>query len=231
MRKTLFGIAAFFALSGAAIAEPYGPGPLPGVQGPSSATSGHIATFNGPTGKILQDGGAPATGTVTSITCNGVAITASGTCSTVGQVPGTATNDNASAGNVGEFISSTVLSGSAVNLTSSIPADVTTISLTAGDWDVSGSVVFLPANTTNVNQFSGWVSTTSATHPTAPAGGALYEASSLAVIGDGSGTSEFPTGTMRISLSGTTTVYLTSRSIFTVSTNKAFGIIRARRVR
>jgi hypothetical protein len=39
----------------------------PYVRGPPSATSGHIATFSGATGQLLQDGGAPGgTGTVTS---------------------------------------------------------------------------------------------------------------------------------------------------------------------
>lgn len=37
------------------------------VNGPGSAVSGHVATFNGTTGKLIQDGGAAATGTVTSI--------------------------------------------------------------------------------------------------------------------------------------------------------------------
>ncbi len=47
------------------------------VTGPASATSGHIAVFSGPTGKIIADGGAPGTGTVSSVsaTVNGVAAT------------------------------------------------------------------------------------------------------------------------------------------------------------
>lgn len=61
----------------------------PGVLGPASATSGHIATYSGTTGKILQDGGAPNTGTVTSVTCgtglSGGTITTTGTCALVNQ--------------------------------------------------------------------------------------------------------------------------------------------------
>ncbi len=53
------------------------------VVGPASVTSGHIATFNGTTGKLIQDGGAPATGTVTSIATTspitGGTITGTGT--------------------------------------------------------------------------------------------------------------------------------------------------------
>lgn len=53
------------------------------VVGPASVTSGHIATFNGTTGKLIQDGGAVPTGTVTSIATTGPitggTITTSGT--------------------------------------------------------------------------------------------------------------------------------------------------------
>ena len=56
----------------------------PPVIGPASATSGHIATFSGTSGKLIQDGGAVPTGTVTSVTCNGGltggTITTTGTC-------------------------------------------------------------------------------------------------------------------------------------------------------
>lgn len=52
------------------------------VVGPGSATAGHVATFNGTTGKIIQDGGALPTGTVTSTTCPSAGtFTTSGTCS------------------------------------------------------------------------------------------------------------------------------------------------------
>jgi hypothetical protein len=41
----------------------------------------------------------------------------------------------------------------------------------------------------------------------------------------------FTTPVVRLSLAATTTVYLVSRATFTVSTLKAYGTIRARRVR
>lgn len=54
----------------------------PLVQGPTSATNGHLATFNGTNGGLLQDGGAVPTGTVTSVVMAGTAnqITVTGTC-------------------------------------------------------------------------------------------------------------------------------------------------------
>jgi hypothetical protein len=56
----------------------------------------------------------------------------------VGQIPGTATNDDAAAGKLGEIISSNIVVGSAVSLTTNTPANITSLSLTAGDWDVWG---------------------------------------------------------------------------------------------
>lgn len=143
-----------------------------------------------------------------------------------GQLPGTATNDNASAGNVGEYISSTVLVGSAVSLTTGTPADVTSISLTAGDWDVWGIVTFNPNAATAITGMRAWINTTSATAPTLPAGGAY-----VIINGAFSAGQSIPAGQMRISVNATTTVYLATRSDFNTNTNAAYGFIGARRVR
>jgi hypothetical protein len=79
--------------------------------------------------------------------------------STIG-IKGTATNDSAQAGSVGEFINNTA---TGVSMTSTIVANVTSISLTAGDWDVWGSLVFAPAGGTIMSTIQGSISTTSAT--------------------------------------------------------------------
>src|SRR5216684_1358028 len=81
----------------------------------------------------------------------------------VGQHQGTATNDNAAAGKVGEYISSTIATGSSVTLTTNTTANVTSISLTAGDWDVTGAVDFTFGATTSYTNLIGSVSSTSAT--------------------------------------------------------------------
>jgi hypothetical protein len=49
----------------------------------------------------------------------------------------------------GEYASATVASGAAVALTTATPANVATLSLTAGTWDISGTVGFTPAVTTS----------------------------------------------------------------------------------
>lgn len=145
------------------------------------------------------------------------------------QIPGTTTNDNASTGNIGEYVSATLSSGSAVSLTSSTPANVTSISLTAGDWEVSGVVTISWSNTSNVNIMKAAVSTTSATISDGVCGtNSTYLGGAL---GANLPIMNLPTGSMRVSIAGTTTVYLVGQGNWTTSTNAAYGQIKARRVR
>lgn len=140
-------------------------------------------------------------------------------------VVGTTTNDDATAGNIGEYISSTVLVGAAVAVADSTNVDVTSISLTAGDWDVWGTIANVIPGTGTAE--AGWVSTSSATFPTAPNGGAEF--SQQAAINNF--LSMHPVGVKRLSLAVTTTVYLTTRIVYSSGSSTAFGIIAARRVR
>jgi len=160
----------------------------------------------------------------------GAASATSLTFSSTSGIIGTTTNNNAAAGSVGEFISSVILVGSAVSLTTSTQANITSISLTAGDWDVWGTLWTAPAAGTLTTTIAVGVSQTSATLPTTPAiGEALSQIrgiSSAATQSEVLGTS--PT---RISLSGTTTIYLVGFVTFTVSTLGGYGSICARRVR
>lgn len=143
-----------------------------------------------------------------------------------GQLPGTATNDNASAGNVGEYMESIIAVGSAVALTTAVTSNVTSLSLTAGDWDVVGSVIFNPGATTSITALIASICLTTATidgtyawsHrmsafvPNAPFGG-------------------YGIARRRVSINATTSVFLTAQGVFTVSTLGAYGYINARRVR
>ena len=149
--------------------------------------------------------------------------------SPVGQIPGTTTNGNATAGNVGEYISSTVLSGAAVSLTTATSANVTSISLTGGDWDVWGTVGFVANVATTATIFEGGISLTTNTLPISPGGGA-YAQFGLSMAA-GATEPVFPVGSTRISLSTTTTVYLVVQSTFAVNSMAAFGFIAARRRR
>lgn len=142
-----------------------------------------------------------------------------------GGLIGTTTNDNAAAGSVGEYVESVIAIGSATSLTTTVIKDITSISLTAGDWDVSGNVGILPAST--MTNITGWTNTTSATNPNSPNAGGYFQMQ----IAFGSGAGQvFPLGTRRYSLSAPATVYLTTQCTF-ASTATAYGAIRARRVR
>jgi hypothetical protein len=148
-----------------------------------------------------------------------------------GQLPGTATNDSAAAGDIGEFISSSILVGSAVALTSGASGNVTALSLTAGDWMVGGLVFTSVGGSTLISSLEIGIGTTSATIPTrgSNASGNLLNVSSTGV---GAGSNESLTaGTSRFSLASTTTVYLVANSVFTVSTLSVYGYMWARRVR
>lgn len=166
---------------------------------------------------------------INSIVCNGTTIVASGTCSTRGQVPGTTTNDNASAGNVGEYILSNIAPGSAVSLTSGAPANVTSVSLTGGDWEVCGNTVFRPDAITVIYSVAGWTSAASAAYPADANGGNLAKLPfNVETPNDDIA---LTMSCSRYSVASTTTVYLSAVSYFTTSTLTAFGFIGARRMR
>lgn len=126
---------------------------------------------------------------------------------------------NAPAGEVGEFITQTV---SAVSIgASGLPRDVTSISLTAGDWDVWGSVLFNISGACTIIMAGIALSSNS--------NGAQMAALQLGVnIGTGSCLVAPPT---RVNVSTTTTVYLEGRADFTTGTVTANGTIMARRRR
>lgn len=158
-----------------------------------------------------------------------LAVTGTLTPSQTNGIVGTTTNNNANAGSVGEFISATVPLGSPVALTTNVAANVTSISLTAGDWDVWGNIGTNNPGTTTIQNFQGVISTTSATIPTAPNGGAFVF--STIQYPAGSANNVWPVGMTRLSLSATTTVFLVTQVGFSASTLSAYGFIGARRRR
>jgi hypothetical protein len=146
-----------------------------------------------------------------------------------GQTPGTNTNDNAAAGFVGEYVSSTVASGSAVALTTATAKDVTTISLTPGDWDVSGVVQFANGAATPIAYLAGGVNDTANTLPGAETGRRADFNTANATNNALGVTMVIPSA--RFSLNATTTIRLIGYAQFASGTASAYGMIRARRVR
>jgi hypothetical protein len=138
-------------------------------------------------------------------------------------IKGTVTNDSAQAGSIGEYVTA---SASSVSLPiAGTTTNIASISLTAGDWDVSG--VGQAANSAStLNNFTTGISTTSATL------GAIGTYAQMAFPGGVNGiTFVLPTPNVRLSLSSTTTVFLVIGAIAGSGTGTGAGVIRARRIR
>lgn len=148
---------------------------------------------------------------------------------TTGGIVGTTTNDSTSAGNVGEYISATLASGSATSITNNSAKTIISVSLTAGDWDVMGGIIYIPAGTTSVTNLSASVSQSNNTlDQTDPES---FVQLNFAAMVPGNNNYSVSTNSHRISLSGTTTVYLVAYALFSISTMTAWGKIWARRRR
>lgn len=150
----------------------------------------------------------------------------------LGQIAATATNDNALAGNVGEYAETVIAIGSAVSLVSGAPKDMITLSLTAGDWDVEYIPNFTGGVTTTLGYLIACLSTV--TNTTDLTNGRFVSnffnnaTTFNSIPGNGLGLGSI---TCRFSLSATTTIRAVVLASFGVSTCSGYGLLRARRVR
>lgn len=144
-------------------------------------------------------------------------------------INGTNTNDDAAIGFVGEYKETIILSGSAVNLAvSSNVYNIASISLTAGDWDVSGNIAFTTASSTTVQYAGGCFNTSVAINGNTLARNNYF---GTAINTPANGAPYLTMPTSRFSLAAPATIYLVGYAAFGVSTISAFGKISARRVR
>lgn len=289
---------------------------------PTTTLTGTLQAAQEPahTGDMTNSAGSLAT---TVLKTNGVAFTAGATAA-AGQLPGTATNDNASSGNVGEFIQSFARGGSATvtftnasptvvthtghgmtaavnncsavnytnsggalptgitagtagppgttyfvsvidantyhiassianclagtfvntsstgtgtqtagyisgNLSSATATDIGGISLTAGDWDVSSTVLYNFASTTVLQNLAATVANTSNTLPAVSQLSSFNLGTTSTIVPNGTFTLSSPS--VRTSIASTTTVFCDGYSTFGTSTAAASCNMRARRTR
>jgi hypothetical protein len=159
-----------------------------------------------------------ATGTLlmTGVAINSVPSIA---FSSTSGIIGTTTNNNAAAGSVGEVITSGAVGP--VALTTGVTRDVTSISLTAGDWDVYGAVWYSP--TGNPTLYLGGSSLVSATQPGLDA---MFVLQGFITAN----TQSIPIPGVRYSVASTTTVYVIAQANFD-GTCGAYANITARRRR
>lgn len=192
-------------------------------------SAGLLTNGSGVPGWVAYTGtGAPVLATSPTLVTPilGAATATSLTFSSTSGIIGTTTNNSAAAGSVGEFISSVIVSGSAVSMASNAATDMTSISLTTGDWDVWGNITFTNGGTSPSGYF-GWLSQTSATLADPSVRSGLNFST---VIGFAANTG-FTVPSQRFLLSGTTTIYISGLVANVSGAGGACGGIYARRRR
>lgn len=148
-------------------------------------------------------------------------------CAALAQVIAPGVPTGAGSSTTGQFQSSVVVSGSAVPMTTATPANITSFSLPAGDWDVQGACTSQPTGSTTTSVAICSISLNSNTLNTVVSDSSGFSLSNAAQPAGGAVT--MVTDTARLSLGATTTVYLVGQYSFAVSTLSAYGKIRARR--
>ena len=139
---------------------------------------------------------------------------------------GVTNGTDAPLGQIGEVISSNVTTG--VTLTNNVTANVTSILLTAGDWDVSGEV-WVGVGTGGATLLSAGINFTNGVLPAAssPSSSRAYLQAALPA----SSTQILVLRPCRVNLSGSATYYLMIYALFPSGTTTGTGNIWARRAR
>lgn len=182
------------------------------VTGPSSATDLALVRYDGTTGKLVQDS------QITLGDSDGKLTRTAGI-----SLSGTNTNDAAAAGYVGEFTSATATTGT---LTTATNTNITSISLGAGDWDITAG--YFATGSSNPSVTDIWVSINTTTATNVNTAGQSFRIRGVTLTDPvTSGT----LGPLRASLTGSTTYYLNCSATYTGGTFAVSGILRARRVR
>lgn len=140
-------------------------------------------------------------------------------------VIGTATNDNAASGYLGEYLESIVSSSTACP-TSGNYADATSLVLTPGDWDLSGIIIYRPSGAT-LNAKELGITTTSGNSGS----GLVY--GNNHITNDNAATSDLAITIplVRASISTQTTYYLKMRTTYASGSPLYVCSLKARRVR
>lgn len=191
----------------------------PGAGDVSSANNGteyNAATFSTNLGLVRYGGSQSLTSPQKSQARDNIGMSD-------GHLPGIASNIAASAGEIGEVITAGATSGS---LTSGVTTAMGSISLTAGDWDISATVQFNASGGTTITDYNGAVSLTSAS--LTPHGPMVFT-HRVPAAADHSDHFTFPP--TQALINATTSFYLNARSVFTGTAPTVTWSIRARRMR
>lgn len=173
---------------------------------------------------VISNSTTPGTDNAISISTGEVV-----TLSTQGIIKGTATNDSAATGFVGEYVESVISTGQN-SAGSNTFGDLTSISLTAGDWDVV-AIGFWEINGATWTSASIGISTTSGNDGTGLVTGSNRSIATWASSSTTPTEQSFSVPSYRQSLSGTTTIYFKYVCTSSAGTPKCRGRLSARRVR
>lgn len=158
-----------------------------------------------------------------------------GTAFKGGGVVGSVTNDLAPAGNYGEYLTTAVAAGSAVaGAATTVSKNLTSVALTAGDWDVEGSCNYVMTGMTATILSCGLGTTTDTQASQAGGSGIGTDPLTIQTQTFGttlSGTTQQRVGATRVSLAAAATIYLVVNHTFSAGSYTMYGTIRARRVR
>jgi hypothetical protein len=200
----------------------------PSLTTPNLGTPSAVTLTNGtglPVAGLTGLGTGVGTALGNAVTGSGSIVLATSPTITTPTETGKTSGACSTAGNVGQCLSSNVPSGSPVSLTTATPANITSLSLTAGNWIVSGNVCLAPGTGLTSTFNMAWLSQTSATLPTTPnAGGEVIQ---NAAIVQSNGTFCIPAGTTFVTLSSSATMYLSTLSNFSGGTMSAYGYVFA----
>ncbi len=138
---------------------------------------------------------------------------------------GVTDNSSAASGKVGEYLTAQCLVGNAVTIVTQTDTTICSLALTAGDWDVDGTLAWLGGAQT-VTAMAQGISTTDATMPASP-----DFTRDVRTATNPAANPLVPVQTTRVSFGvGGGTVYLVGNAVCGANIT-AFGKIRARRVR
>lgn len=172
---------------------------------------------------------APATSATLTI-ANGTTLTETSSTSVgQGQYLGEASTGSATAGNIGEVMDGALALVSATPLVTATPKTVASVTLTPGQWEISGSIYFTTAAGTSVTQTAISLSPTTNTIDFT-IGRWSWHTFGAIVPGAITAMSENVPPT-KVSISTNTTFFLVAQSTFTVAGNSASGVIHAIRSR
>jgi hypothetical protein len=182
----------------------------------SNTAASQTVTFPDASGTVQLQGQSLGAATATSIAFS----------PTTGGIIGTTTNDNASSGYVGEFKDTGLIGRSSFG-SSGTTSNLTSFSLTAGDWDVSFQAVISVSASASISDLIGGIQTTSAGVSSGVGAGQFF----IAFAAAANPYTITQVGELRVSLATTTTIYLTGSATYTGTAPTYYCQMTARRVR